>query len=307
MSLLLLNRAEDESTYGYIQRVLLENGLTWGWLGSQVKLTQGVLPNWNYLTALKPWFAESITENDLLRPLIRRNEGKVYRLYGDEFLDRSQVPLTFPKICPDCVLSFGYCRKVWDLGQITACPHHRKRLVRACLNCRTTLSWLRDDVMVCRCGYIYDAEPTPVCDEEIIWASWLSKRLSGVAVHVGHALDHMSHLRLGFVMRLIRALGMGNLPNILACKPLRTKLDIPTYADVVCEAIKILGRVFSDEVEAPLVLTHWQELAFQRLHEASTSIEEMTVLKLFVERLTERAFLPSAGAYQLNLDFNHHD
>jgi hypothetical protein len=46
-----------------------------------------------------------------------------YNFYG-AFLNRSIIRPHWPKVCPKCLIDFGYCRRVWDCSLVTACPLH---------------------------------------------------------------------------------------------------------------------------------------------------------------------------------------
>ena len=73
-----------------------------------------------------------------------------------------------PKVCPDCLCEDGYCRKVWELAPITACPRHRRMLLDECPGCRGRINWFREMVSVCPCGYDWrEAPPSPVEDSEL--------------------------------------------------------------------------------------------------------------------------------------------
>lgn len=70
-----------------------------------------------------------------------------------------------PKVCPDCLREGGYCRKIWELIPVTACPSHRRTLLDECPGCRGRITWVRRSVSVCPCGYDWrEATPSPVED-----------------------------------------------------------------------------------------------------------------------------------------------
>jgi hypothetical protein len=43
-----------------------------------------------------------------------------YNFYG-ALLNRSIIRPHCPKICPECLLQFGYCRRLWDCSLMSAC------------------------------------------------------------------------------------------------------------------------------------------------------------------------------------------
>jgi hypothetical protein len=60
-----------------------------------------------------------------------------------------------PKICPSCIRESGYCRKIWDLTSVTACPIHHCMLLDKCPKCQKQISWVRNNVARCPppCNY----------------------------------------------------------------------------------------------------------------------------------------------------------
>ena len=71
------------------------------------------------------------------------------------------ILLDHPKICPECLCSSNYHRKIWDLAPVTACPIHQCLLLDECPNCTKRISWTpRTHVSICRCGYDWRAAPS---------------------------------------------------------------------------------------------------------------------------------------------------
>jgi hypothetical protein len=58
-----------------------------------------------------------------------------------------------PKVCPGCLRESNYCRKIWDLAPVTACPIHKQMLLDKCPNCGKRIKWQRKRVSVCICKY----------------------------------------------------------------------------------------------------------------------------------------------------------
>lgn len=58
----------------------------------------------------------------------------------------------YPKICPACLAENPFCRKIWELGIVTACVKHKCLLMRECPACREKLTWKRTKLYTCRCG-----------------------------------------------------------------------------------------------------------------------------------------------------------
>lgn len=60
-----------------------------------------------------------------------------------------------PRVCPGCLREIGYCRRIWDLKLVTACPLHRRLLLDVCPRCESPMSTKRKRVSFCACGYDY--------------------------------------------------------------------------------------------------------------------------------------------------------
>lgn len=92
------------------------------------------------------------------------------------------------KICPGCLRESNYCRKVWDLAAVTACPVHRAVLLDECPNCRRRVLWSRRAVSVCLCGFDWrEANLLPLPESQLKVAGQ-THRLCGYQLPAG-ALD----------------------------------------------------------------------------------------------------------------------
>lgn len=118
---------------------------------------------------------DTINKDDLLHVVGGRGVRTRYQIYGHEFLDRSQIGISVPKICPECLLVYGYKRKFWDIDFVSVCPEHRTRLVKECVKCQAPISWYSLEPSICRCGYIFENGRHVCTDEEISWALWLKQ------------------------------------------------------------------------------------------------------------------------------------
>lgn len=73
-----------------------------------------------------------------------------------------------PRVCPGCLRESGYCRRIWDLNLVTACPLHRRLLLDVCPRCESHISNKRKRVSFCACGYDYRlARTRPAEDHEL--------------------------------------------------------------------------------------------------------------------------------------------
>ena len=102
-----------------------------------------------------------------------QTEPGMLSLFGSA-IPRYYIRFATPKICPSCLREAAYTRKLWDLGPVTACPHHSALLLDECPGCKKRISWARPAVCVCSCNYDWrNSEPVKVGDHEIA----LSRRI----------------------------------------------------------------------------------------------------------------------------------
>ncbi|HEX8456390.1 MAG TPA: TniQ family protein [Pyrinomonadaceae bacterium] len=158
----------DESPVGFVLRLTELNGYETPWwvlclsglepsalhncqfvFGSQwnvelLSVVTGVNPS--ELSALK--YAAAPTKNSTYR----------YEVFGSP-IARYFICPKHPKICPACLRTSGYCRKIWELAPVTVCPLHRCMLIDECPKCKKRISWVRREVSVCRCGYDWRDAP----------------------------------------------------------------------------------------------------------------------------------------------------
>ena len=157
----------DESLLGYIVRLTELNGYdTPSWILSLCG-TDYMQLQWKFSfifsrSKLLERLAQ-ITVNTLsnLLPLLYLPERTAkrsgsnpneYNFYG-ALLNRSVIRPHCPKICPKCLLEFGYCFRIWDCSLVTACPTHKCVLIDTCPQCRKRISCVRNRLSVCACEY----------------------------------------------------------------------------------------------------------------------------------------------------------
>lgn len=73
------------------------------------------------------------------------------------------------KICPECVSELGHIEAFWDLRHAIACPVHKKYAIKKCPSCHQHIKWLRQGLLLCRCGYdLSELRGEPLRDEAIL-------------------------------------------------------------------------------------------------------------------------------------------
>jgi hypothetical protein len=188
----------DESFIGYLTRLTEVNHYdTTSWviqlanLGdrlSKVALAFDSNLDLSFLARLTG--AERVTLSALLFPGAKRNRVKCgdYFVFGhpvSRFVIKSQCP----KICPKCLIEYGYIRKIWDLAPVTTCPLHKCLLLDECPNCARRLPITRAKVSICRCEYDWRKAPvTKVSDAEFE----MTNRVHSLCDLPGHALEPAS-------------------------------------------------------------------------------------------------------------------
>lgn len=165
---------DGESGHGYALRMACGNGLNG--LG-RVKQLLGRTHAFAVLTSddaasLAQWFGASVQRLALALeqlPNGRREHGVVLagQLFGRKyFLNRC-----YPRICPDCLSEFGYCRLAWEFSLVVACARHRRLLVDRCPACHCAIRWSRPGLDVCHCGtpwQMLDAPEAPSRGELVL-------------------------------------------------------------------------------------------------------------------------------------------
>lgn len=99
------------------------------------------------------------------------NRNQIYRdtilVFGAP-LPKYMIRLRYGKVCPACLRDTDYCRKLWDLAPVTACPIHKCMLLDQCPNCKNRIVWTRNKISICRCGYDWRTTALePVKDSEL--------------------------------------------------------------------------------------------------------------------------------------------
>jgi type II secretory pathway predicted ATPase ExeA len=78
------------------------------------------------------------------------------------------------KVCIKCIEEYGYIKKIWSLAYYTVCTEHKIKLVDKCANCGLIISWNRNSLSKCKCGYTFSKqEISEVSTSELIIADLL--------------------------------------------------------------------------------------------------------------------------------------
>lgn len=151
----------DESLSGYLLRFSYVNGIP-------ARFLYGKLDLFNEKRTIKSYFIDldflnkidlevlkNITNNrtaDILNMTIAKHTSPDIVFCGNRIC-RDDIEIVRVKICPFCLLEREYFRKIWLLGNVTACPQHKVVLIDSCSICSEQISWRKGNIFLCRCGH----------------------------------------------------------------------------------------------------------------------------------------------------------
>lgn len=171
----LLVRVEpnaDESFGGYIIRLTQLNYYD---APSSILNIAGIDPKFLYV-GYSFLFKESVdlsllsevtgTSAIKLQSLTHPSAGRraVNKIFGLP-IHKNFIRVRYSKVCPRCLSESAYCRKVWDISPVTACPIHKISLLDKCPGCNKRISWVRNKVACCPCRYDLTGTPSVAVKE----------------------------------------------------------------------------------------------------------------------------------------------
>jgi hypothetical protein len=155
---------EDESFIGYIMRLAELNEipeLRWILKLAGMDKLYDYKYKYNSDFRVDPTLLSKLTgvsEAKLKNLLYLHEQGRKRHIVGNLIVFGQPIQHYFvlrqkPKICPVCLMEQIYCRKVWELSPVTACPIHQCVLINHCLKCKRLISWTRPNINICQCGF----------------------------------------------------------------------------------------------------------------------------------------------------------
>lgn len=75
-----------------------------------------------------------------------------YRFLGHE-IPKDYLRVNSPALCSDCIKASGYIHARWDVSTLTSCHIHGRKLLTHCPSCQSKITWYRQGLLICRCGY----------------------------------------------------------------------------------------------------------------------------------------------------------
>ncbi|MBO3461553.1 TniQ family protein [Aetokthonos hydrillicola Thurmond2011] len=71
------------------------------------------------------------------------------------------------RLCPVCLQSKAYYRRIWDLSFVTSCPFHHCLLIDKCPICHQEIKWFQTSLVKCKCGQDWrDCQPQFVLSDQ---------------------------------------------------------------------------------------------------------------------------------------------
>jgi hypothetical protein len=163
-----------ESFYGYILRLTQWNNYNRvSWILNRVGIPFSSVNGRKFEGSVNLLPLARLTGSDLKELMSLLYTGTNLRskktgFFFGNFLSPYRIRKSSPKLCPLCLVEVDYHRKIWDLAYVTSCPVHKCLLLDTCPGCSRRITWARNHVSVCRCGYDWrKAVPITVTDEDL--------------------------------------------------------------------------------------------------------------------------------------------
>jgi len=188
-----------------------------------------------------------VAERQLINLLYLHERGQKRNITGNILVLNQQIPHNFvkrekPKICPTCLIEQNYCRRVWELSAITACPHHECLLIGCCQNCQRRINWKRPKLNVCECEFDFrQSAITRLKTEELKLTEYLYQGfglpLPAKAVNLNYPLNSLAIddlLTLLFFVAAVHA----EVPDCTGIGVVKYKSNVEIHA-YLCKSVEI--------------------------------------------------------------------
>jgi len=133
------------------------------------------------------------------------------RLLGHR-LAPTDLNVTKPKLCPQCVSEKGFIEAHWHLELMVACPMHQCLALSTCPKCGTRLSWFRPGLLECRCGgNLQDGELPSISQAEASLLDVIRRTVLALPVPAENRAslpqDHLMKMNLRSILAVVHTLG----------------------------------------------------------------------------------------------------
>lgn len=254
-----------------------------------------------------------------------RYEGLPFRLTKPYFWVLNQT-----RVCPMCLDEAAYCRRIWDIALLSACPVHKVCLIEQCPHCGKALKWLRPGPGRCGCGFsLKKAKLVAAVPEALLWAELIGFTTGSVAtvnseLYPVSLVDQLASLSVDGLLKCLWFFGKYMTPGMLYTGHAKRQPSVEEagalcvaassvlvgWPDHFIRAIEAQGHSIPKEMRAGRV-----QRLFGALHEyvvAEMQADELAFVPAAYERALRSfwkkqnwtfARLPDLTRHQLEFDF----
>lgn len=123
-----------------------------------------------------------VSEDKLKNLLYLHEQGRRRHIVGNlvvfgEPIQHHYVVREKPKLCPVCLSENNYCRRIWEISPVTACPVHKCLLIQNCPKCGRFVSWSRPKINFCQCEFDFrKSEIVSLSPEELRLSEFIHQK-----------------------------------------------------------------------------------------------------------------------------------
>jgi TniQ len=202
-----------EGLLGYVLRLAEENGYPSPW---RVYALAGLKQSDTRTTGMKVEKLALIAKHpacqlDEIAFAPSANHSRSARLLG-HLLVPTDLGLTNPKVCPQCIAEKGFIEAHWHLELMVACPIHHRSALSTCPKCGKRLSWFRPGLLECKCGgNLQDGELHSISEAEASLLDVIRRKVLTLPTSKENPAalpqDQLMAMNLRSLLSVIRTLG----------------------------------------------------------------------------------------------------
>jgi hypothetical protein len=202
-----------ESLIGYVLRLSEKNGYASPW--SLYRLA-GMRQNEMRTTGIKVQKLATIARcriHQLVDIAFEppTSHPRLARLLGHTLVP-TDLNITKPKLCPQCIAEKGFIEAHWHLELMSACPIHRCVALSSCPKCGNRLSWFRPGLLECKCGgKLQEGELHSISEAEASLLDILRRKILTLPANEENPMalprDQLMAMNLRSLLAVVRTLG----------------------------------------------------------------------------------------------------
>jgi hypothetical protein len=202
-----------ESLLGYVLRLSEENGYESPW---RVHELAGLKQSETRTTGIKIKKLATIarcpaSELDEIAFGPSADHPRWARLLGHPLVPTDLI-ITKPKLCPQCVAEKGFIEAHWHLELMAACPIHQRVALSTCPKCGDRLSWFRPGLLECKCGgNLQECEPHSISESEAGLLDLIRRKVLTLPANEENPAalpqDQLMAMNLRSLLAVVRTLG----------------------------------------------------------------------------------------------------